>query len=265
VASDCVIQAAVIDGVAVDDDAAVISVRDEGLLRGDGVFEVIRIHKGRAWALEEHLTRLERGAHGLRLSTSIPAFRRDIELLLSKLDGDDAFLRLVSTRGGRRISLIERIAPHPESIALATVEYTPCNLTLGIKTLSYAPNMLAVRLAKERSADDALLVTSEGVILEASRASFFCVIDDLLVTPRLDGVILDSITRRYLMVLVAASEAELTVRDLNGASEAFIASTTKQVLPVRAIDGRELETPGRRSLAAAAAYTECVRMRLDRT
>jgi branched-chain amino acid aminotransferase len=246
----------VIDGQVVEGRAASISVTDDGLLRGDGVFEVIRLYAGKPWALDEHLERMAVSARNLRLEISVAEFASDIDLLLAHVGPVDSFLRLVKTRGGRRISLIEGLGAAPASVALATVEFVPSPLMDAIKSLSYASNMLAARLACERDADDALFVTPDGVVLEASRASFFYVVGSALFTPPLKCGVLDSITRRHLFAVTGATERSTSRDDLDDVTEAFIASTTKEVLPVRAIDGRLLlEAPGPNTRAADLALS----------
>ncbi|MDP8908765.1 MAG: aminotransferase class IV, partial [Chloroflexota bacterium] len=201
----------------VEGQLASISVFDDGLLRGDGVFEVLRLYAGKPWALDEHLERMALSARNMRLEFTLSDIAHDIDLLLSQIGPMDVWLRLVVTRGGRRIALIEEIPPAPATIALATVEYATAPLMHAIKSLSYAPNMLAVRIAREQGADDALFVTADGRVLEASRASFFYVLGSTLYTPPLDGV-LDSITRRHLLAATDARERTTTRDDLNDIS-----------------------------------------------
>lgn len=254
---------AVIDGQLVDGQAATISVMDDGLLHGDGVFELVRLYSGKPWALEEHLKRMERSGRNLRLPVAIAAVRDDVNRLMVEAGPIDAYLRLIVTRGGRRIGLIEAPGPALTSVALATVEYVPPALLDGVKSLSYGANMLAVRLARERGADDGLFVTPHGHVLEASRASFFYVIDGALHTPPLEDQLLDSITRRHLLALTPVAERTTVRNDIARMQEAFIASTTKEVLPVAAIDGRVLpQVPGPRTLAADAALQERIRTTL---
>jgi branched-chain amino acid aminotransferase len=249
---------AVIDGALVDDRRAEISIFDEGLLRGDGAFEVVRLYGGQPWALDEHLERMASSCHSLRLEVSIPAFYRDIDCLLAAVGQIDAFLRLVQTRGGRRISFVEELAPVQETVSLATVAYTPSKLMSGIKSLSYAPNMLAARLVEDRQAEDALFITADAIVLEASRASFFYVIDDVLATPPLGEHLLDSITRRHLLAVTGASERVLMCDHLGDISEAFLASTTKEILAIRAIDNYRLDAPGAKTYDAAQTFREHV-------
>jgi branched-chain amino acid aminotransferase len=250
-------QRTVIDGRIVEGTAARIPATDDGLLRGDGVFELVRLYGGKPWALDEHLERMRRSARNLRLPLVLADVTRNVELLLAEVGPIDACLRLVATRAGRQIGLIEELQATPASVSLATVEYVPPELLDGVKSLSYGANMLAVRLARERDADDALFVTPHGRVLEASRASFFYAIDAKLYTPPLEDHLLDSITRRHLIELTQATERTTTREDLGQIREAFIASTTKEVLPINAIDGRPLaEAPGPQTLQADAALRE---------
>jgi len=233
---------AVVDGAVLPVEQARIPVTDEGLLRGDGVFEVCRLYGGRVFALEAHLERMALSARNLRLESFDPAaVRGDVERLLEAADPADGVLRLVWTRGGVRLALLEELPEQPPTLRLATVEYAPTRLLDGIKSLSYAANMLATRVAVERGADQALLVTPHGRVLEGPTSSFFCVLPgEGLVTPPLTDHILDSITRREVMAVSEAREQVVTREDLGRVEEAFLASTVREVHPVREIDGRAL-------------------------
>jgi branched-chain amino acid aminotransferase len=235
-----------------------IPVTDEGLLRGDGAFEVIRVYAGRPFALHDHLDRLERSAAGLRLP---PVARRELEAEAAELlraregggDGFDGVLRVVLTRGGRRILLTEPLGEKPAAIRLGTVTFSPTRVLDGIKSLSYAGNMLATRLAQERGFDEALLVTPHGRVLEAPTSSIFWVSADGVVrTPPLDEHILASITRDRVLRVVEVEERACTLDDIRAATEAFLASTTREVQPVAAVDDVELPV-GKRTRAAQAA------------
>jgi branched-chain amino acid aminotransferase len=164
----------------------------------------------------------------------------------------------VWTRGGVRLALLEELPEQPPLLRLATVEYAPTRLLDQIKSLSYAANMLATRLAKERGADQALLVTPHGRVLEGPTSSFFCVLPgEGLVTPPLSDHILDSITRRAVMAVSEAREQVVTRDDLARVEEAFLASTVREVHPVREIDGRALpQAPGPFTEAVAARVAE---------
>jgi branched-chain amino acid aminotransferase len=106
----------------------------------------------------------------------------------------------------------------------------------GVKSLSYAGNMLASRLARERGADEALLVTPHGRVLEAPTSSIFWVKDGDIATPPLSDHILASITRALVIELSGAQEQPCTLEELFDADEAFLTSTTREVQPVASID-----------------------------
>jgi branched-chain amino acid aminotransferase len=244
-----------IDGAIGPAATATIPVTDEGLLRGDGAFEVVRVYDGQLYAWDEHLARLMTSAGNLRLEVDLSALRADVAALLAHADGFDGQLRVFFTRGGRRVALLEPVKAHAGTVALATVQFAPTRIMDGIKSLSYAPNMLATRLAVEAGADEALLLTPHGRVLEAPTSTFFCVIAGRLCTPPLDDHILDSITRRHVMALTDAEERITTRDDLATISEAFLASTTREVQAVSAIDGRPLPAaPGPVTARAAEGF-----------
>jgi len=252
---------AVVDGAVVPREQARIPATDEGLLRGDGVFEVCRLYRGRPFALDAHLERMARSARNLRLDSFDPLrVRADVRLLLDAAGPADGILRLVWTRGDVRLAFLEELPRHPPTLSLATVEYAPTRLLDQVKSLSYAANMLATRLAAERGADQALLVTPHGRVLEGPTASFFCVLPGAgLVTPPLSDHILDSITRRIVLAVSEAREQVVTREDLEAAQEAFMVSTTREVHPVREIDGRGLPAaPGTLTQELTARVAEHV-------
>ncbi|HEV2777296.1 MAG TPA: aminotransferase class IV [Solirubrobacteraceae bacterium] len=256
---------AILDGAVMDVAHAQIPVTDDGLLRGDGVFEVMRIYAGRPFGMQEHLERMARSAQALRLPFDTDAVRADAHALIAAGEPDEAMLRLVVTRGGRRIGMLETLPERPETIALQTVTYTPTRVLDGVKSLSYGANMLATRIAREHGADEALLVTPHGRVLEGPTTSFFYVLEEKLYTPPLSDRILDSITRRALMAVTPAAERVTTQEDLAAASEAFLASSLREVHPVHAIDGASLpQAPGPVSIAAAAAVHEHIEASLAR-
>ncbi|HZU40187.1 MAG TPA: aminotransferase class IV [Solirubrobacteraceae bacterium] len=254
-----------LDGEILPAAAATIPVTDEGLIRGDGVFEVVRIYDGRPFKLEEHLERLERSAANIRLPLDVEAVRSDAYRLLAQagVGPDHGQLRIILTRGGRRLLMTEPLHRTPEHVRLATITYSPTRILDGIKSLSYAANMLATRLAVERGFDDALLVTPHGRVLEAPTSSFFWVRDGELLTPPLDDHILASITRRLVLEVGGGRERACTLEDLDRAEEAFLASTTREVQPVIAIDERAYPADGPVTARLAERVAERVRAELE--
>jgi branched-chain amino acid aminotransferase len=230
-----------VDGSIMPAAEATIPATDEGLLRGDGVFEVIRVYDGQPYGLEQHLRRLERSASNLRLPLDVEAVRADGHRLLAEAGPgpDHELLRIVVTRGGRRVLLTEALHPLPDRARLGTITYSPTRILDGIKSLSYAANMLASRLAREVGFDEALLVTPHGRVLEAPTSSLFWVKDGAILTPPLDDHILASITRATVIEVTGAVERPCTIEDLLVADEAFLASTVREVQPIAAIDEHE--------------------------
>ncbi len=244
---------ACVDGALLPLSEARIPVTDEGLLRGDGVFEVMRLYDGLPFGREAHLERMVNSARNLRLELDIGGVAKDIETLLSSAEPGDALLRVLVTRGGHRIALIEPLPELPGALALGYVTFAPVRILDGVKSLSYGANMLATRLARERGFDDALLVTPEGHVLELPTASFFWVIRGELHTPPLSEHVLDSITRRIVIGLCEVTEIAGTPDDVERADEAFIASSVREVIPVIRVEHRELETDGPVTAACARA------------
>jgi branched-chain amino acid aminotransferase len=256
---------ACLDGVVGPAGEARVPATDPGLLRGDGAFEVLRLYEGRPFALEEHLARLRRSCENLRLDADLDALRADVARLLEAAGGgpEHGCLRIVLTRGGRRLLLIEPLPDHGAPARLVSVTYSPTRVLDGVKSLSYAANMLATRLAQERGGDEALLVTPHGRVLEAPTSSLFWVAGGVLSTPPLSDHILASITRSLVIELSGAEERPCTLDELLAADEAFLASTTREVQPVAAIDGVELAPDGSVTREAARRLRERIVSELD--
>jgi branched-chain amino acid aminotransferase len=246
-----------VDGVIGPAEEAHIPITDEGLLRGDGAFEVMRLYEGRPFALEDHLARLQRTCAGLRLELDHDTVLGELQALLLAAGPVDALLRLVLTRGGRRIATIEPLPQPAPTARVATITYSPNRVLDGLKTLSYAGNMLAGRLAREQGFDEALFVTPHGRVLEGPTWSFFWVSGGRVLTPPLEDRILDSITRRYVIEVCEAEEAVCTLDDVRAADEAFIASTVREAQAIAVVDDIELPS-------APGPFTQDVRARLSR-
>lgn len=253
-----------IDGAITLASAASIPATDEGLLRGDGAFEVIRVYDGHPFAFEDHLRRLERSALNLRLPLDLEAVRADANRLLAHAGAgpEHALLRIVITRGGRRLMLTESLPQHPEHFRLASITYSPTLVLDGVKSLSYAANMLASRLARERGYDEALLVRPDGHVLEAPTSSIFWVEGETLLTPPLEDHILASITRRIVIERAGAIERSCTLEELLAADEAFLASTVREVHPISVIDNRSFPAPGPVTTATASTVGGWIRSEL---
>jgi len=244
-----------------------VPLKDDGLYRGDGAFEVIRLYDGRPFALDDHVDRLERSAAAIELEFDRGALEREIAELIAAAGSPDAQLRLIVTRGGRRIAAIEPVPAHVEALKVATVTYSPTVILNGVKSLSYAANMQSTRLAQAGGADEAILVRPDGAVLEPPTSSVFWVSPEGgLRTPALDVGVLASITRDRLVKALDVEEGTWPAADLRAAREAFLASTTREVQAVAAIDGSSLaESPGPRTREAQEAFAAVLAEELETT
>ena len=245
---------AVLDGQLMTAGQATIPATDEGLIRGDGAFDAFRLYRGRPFAQAAHLDRLERSCRALELECPRAEIERDIDTLLAQAGARDAAVRVIVTRGGHRLCLLESLGDPAElgrPARLLPVTYDPSIVLNGVKSLSYAANMLASRRARGQGYDEALLVRSDGVVLEGPTCSIFWVSDGRLRTPALETGVLASITRRLLIEAVAVEEGAFALEDLLGAQEAFLASTARDAQPVAQVGERTLpEAPGPHTRAA---------------
>ena len=238
----------VLDGELMRAGEALIPAADDGLIRGDGAFDAFPVRDGRPFARAAHLERLVRSCQALALPCPREQLESDIDLLLTQAWAGDAAVRVVLTRGGRRISRLESLGD-PDALTrparLLPVTYNPSVLLNGVKSLSYAANMLASRRAIEAGYDEALLVRSDGVVLEGPTCSIFWVRDGRLQTPALETGILASITRRVILENMPAQEGSFVLQDALGAGEAFLVSTARWAQPIAAIGEVVLpDTPG---------------------
>jgi branched-chain amino acid aminotransferase len=245
-----------VDGTISATGEATVPLKDDGLYRGDGAFEVIRLYEGRPFALADHVDRLERSAAAIQLEFDRASLEREIKALLAEAGEVEGQLRLIVTRGGRRLAMTEPLPPHAETLRLATVTYSPTVILNGVKSLSYAANMQATRLAQAQGADEAVLVQPDGTVLEPPTSAIFWVSPQgALRTPALDVGVLESITRDRLIKALEVEEGAWPVADLRAAQEAFLASTTREIQPVSAIDGKDLPAgPGPRTREAQEAF-----------
>jgi branched-chain amino acid aminotransferase len=247
----------VLDGALMRSVQAAIPAGDDGLIRGDGAFDAFPVRDGRPFARAAHLDRLERSCEALSLACPRRVLEADIDLLLTRAPAGDAVVRVVLTRGGRRLCRLESPGD-PDSLTrpvrLLPVEYQPTVLLDGVKTLSYAANMLASRRALSAGFDDALLVRPDGTVLEGTTCSIFWVSDGRLRTPGLETGILASITRRVIVESSEVEQGTFPIEDLLQAEEAYLASTARLAQPVAAIGEAILPAaPGEHTLLAQRA------------
>ena len=244
-----------IDGEILEPGEACLPLPDDGLFRGDGVFEVLRLYDGRPFAFADHLDRMERSAAAIELEIDRAVLESEAASLIAEVSSD-CLLRFVATRRGRRILTLEELPDHNPTIALATVTYSPTLILNGVKSLSYGANMQATRMAKAAGADEALFVRPDGVVLEPPTSTiFWATAAGQLRTPMLEAGVLDSITRRKVIERVDVEEGEFPLEDLLSAPEAFLASTTREIQPVASVGERVFpEAPGQATRIATEAF-----------
>ena len=231
--------AVMIDGEVVPADAAVRVTMDDGLIRGDGVFEGMRFYGRRPRTPDAHLERLAKSGAGAGITIDTELLLQEMATFCDATVNPDCGVRLIVTRGGIRIWREEPIpAWGPEGMGLLPVAHRVTPLLIGVKTLSYSANMRAQRMAKDQGMNDALLYRADDrVILEGPTTSFAWLQGDTLVFPPLDAGVLDSITRRIASEAVPTIEREMTLDDLANADGAFLLSSYQQAVPVHTVLG----------------------------
>lgn len=254
-----------IDGEPRTEHDATVSVLDRGFLFGDSVFEVMRTYGKVPFGRDEHLARLGRSCEklGFALPCALEVIEREIAECVERSGEPECYLRVIVTRGRSPLHIDPRrardplrvviAAPLPEmpaalredGVAVATVRIsraTDHTRAAGAKVSAYVANLLALQVAQERGAYEAMMVGEGGEITEGATSNVFAVGRGAIVTPPLSSGILGGITRAF--VLRAAAELGIEVRerllfarDLERAEEAFLTSSLREVVSIVAIDG----------------------------
>ncbi len=252
---------AVVGGRIVPGDQAFLAITDDGVARGDGVFETIGVWGGRAFRMTDHLRRLGASSRALRLpAPDAEGIAADIRTLLAGAGRADGLLRVYVTGSGATVvtlsappirAPIRHLVPQPAPWIRPLGTYGPA----GAKTMSYAHNMAATRAARAAGGDDALLVAAEGWVLEGPTFAVLWVADGVVRMPAIDLGIVDSITCRTLRELATwpVEQGRWTVDDLAGASELMVCSAGRDVEAVHRVGDLRLgnSTPVRDELSAA--------------
>ena len=212
---------------------------DDGLVRGDGVFEGLRLYGRRPRTAEAHLERLAKSATTIDLEVDLDELRAELADFCQSTAGEDCGVRLMVTRGGQRIWREEPLPVPPSTgLVLRPTPHRVTPLLIGAKTLSYGANMQAVRLAKGAGCHDALLVgADDNVVLEGPTSAFAWIEGGVLMFPPLDVGVLDSLTRRIAVETVETGERAATLGELASAEGAFLMSTLLEAVPVCEISG----------------------------
>lgn len=268
-----------IDGQVCDEAEARVSPFDHGLLTGDGVFETLKVYGGTAFALRRHLERLEASAGGFGLPCPPDEVLRaavddvvaangilDGRIRITLTGGDSP---LGSERGAGGPLVIVAGGPLPAWPQATDVVVVPWprnerGALAGLKTTSYGENVIALAHARARGAGEAVFANTRGLLCEGTGTNVFVGAGGRLRTPPLSSGCLAGVTRALLLEVVDAVEQDMAAGALAGADEAFLTSTTREVQPIRAVDGRVLPAvPGPLTTAAAAAFAAVVARDLD--
>lgn len=248
-----------------------LSVFDHGLTVGDGVFETVKVVDGQPFALTRHLARLTRSATGLGLPAPDHTLVREaVEATLSGQDLPYGRIRVTmtggvsplgSSRGQAGPSLVViagPLDPRPPSTAVVTVPWTrnERGALAGLKTTSYAENVLALAVATERGASEAIFPNTTGLLCEGTGSNVFYVVGGEVITPTLDSGCLAGVTRELVLEWYGGVERDATIGVLEQAEEVFLASTTRDVQPVHRCDDRDLPAPGPVTKRAMARWAE---------
>lgn len=239
-----------------------VSAFDRGFLYGDALFETIRAYAGKPFLLDEHLARMANSAQELGiLAPDRDELIRAIQTLIERNGLADAYIRITISRGIHAGTLApdkptvptvlveaRQLHPYPLELYARGAKLTVSSFTHDSasrvrrhKTTSYITSVLARREAKERGADEALLLDSAGHVAEGATSNIFCVVRGNLVTPPLDMNILPGVTRAAVIRLsrdagIDVNEVRFGIAELAGADEIFLTNSLMELMPVRAVD-----------------------------
>jgi branched-chain amino acid aminotransferase len=254
-----------VNGRLVPKNEAMVSVYDHGLLYGDGIFEGIRIYRGRIFKCEQHMDRLWRSAEGIRMT--IPVTRQemvDIQRACIEANNiEEGYIRLVVTRGYGTLGLDPRKCPVPGIICIADqIQLYPKELYESgmkivvakrprvpiacldprIKSLNYLNNILAKCEAIDAGCHEAIMLNTEGFVSECTGDNIFIVKNGIIYTPPSDAGILEGITRQFVMDTLARDcgvkcvAKQLKIEEVLSADEVFLTGSAAEIIAVKQID-----------------------------
>ncbi|WP_174521082.1 aminotransferase class IV [Kribbia dieselivorans] len=261
-----------------------VAALDHGVTVGDGAFETAKITQGQVFAATRHLRRLDHTLAGLGLPPADHAvIAAGVEAVLAEGDPIEfGRLRYTITGGAGPLGSDRADSPltyivtagaqpaNPPSVKVCTVEWTRNEraATAGLKTTSYAENVVSLADAKRRGGVEAIMANTRGELCEGTGTNIFVVRDGVILTPPLESGCLAGITRA--LTIEWCREAGMEVReetmplsDLFSADEVFITSSTKDVLAVHAVDDTTFAAPGPVTAAAAEVFARFAADRLD--
>lgn len=271
-----------LDGTMIEESGARVSIRDHGLTVGDAVFTTMRTERRNGvevpFAISRHLRRIRRNLAGLglHLERDDDELRGALHDVAAQFDGP-ARIRLTVTggdgpygsgRGDGPLTAIVAGAPSVPRPPVGTAITVPWrrnehSAVAGLKTTSYAENVVALAAATEAGAGEALLANTAGQLCEGTGSNVFVVIDGEVVTPPLSSGCLAGVTRELVCEVTDVTERDLPFDVLTSADEVFLTSSTRDVQGQAQVDDRRLRAPGPITAAVADAFAALVARTVD--
>lgn len=273
---------------------ATVSVFDRGFLYGDSLYEVIKVYDGKPFAFSEHIARMQGSALLARMNFKADFWQDLSEQIFSSIaefskhfKNQDAYCRIIVTRGAGKIGFAERFIETSPSIVIYMIpvgEFYPGDFEKGshlkitkrirnssraldpaMKSGNYLNSVLAYLEATQEDGDDAILCDGDGFVTEGSTFNVFYARKGILVTSPLRVGILEGITRRYVLQIaklegIETREVDFLPEKLKAADEVFTTGTIKEIFPVTRIDHKKIGNgmPGPMTRLLAEKFQECV-------
>jgi branched-chain amino acid aminotransferase len=268
------------DGELVPVEGARLSLVDHAFTVGDAVFETMKLVDGVPFALSRHLRRLGSSAAGLGLPVPDESVVRAAVAAVTSRPDVPAAARVRITYGGgvapmgsgrgdtppHLAVVVGAVAPWDAVTRIVTVPWVrnERSAVAGLKTTSYAENVVAVEHAHRHGASEAIFANTRDELCEGTGSNVFVVKDGAILTPPLSSGCLAGVTRDLVLEWCDAKEATLSMHDLATADEVFLTSSTRDVHPVSAVDGRALAgAPGPLTQAAASEFARRAAQQVD--
>ena len=273
-----------VNGQYVAADQAALGLNDLGIVRGYGVFDLLRTYDGKLFKLHEHVLRLERSAAliGLELPWSTAEIEAIARATYMRNAIANATIRIIVTGGAaddfmtpqQRPTLIVMVnpigipAPEQQSHGVKVITTRIERMMPTVKSLNYITAIMAMQAARRVGAVEAIYRTADDRITEGTRANFFILRDKRLITPQTD--VLGGITRDVVLEIAGDDfevvEAPLFYADLAMCDEAFLTSSTKEILPVTQIDDLTIGQgkPGPNTRKLIELFSAYVQLNADR-
>jgi branched-chain amino acid aminotransferase len=263
-----------VNGALLSAGDANVPALDHGVTVGDGVFETLRVYDGQPFAVRRHLDRLERSAKGLGFSLpQRDLLERALHEVVDASGLSSARVRLTVTTGAGALgsgrldgacTVVAATAPLEPYYAVTDVITVPWvrnerSALAGLKTTSYAENVVALARAHEAGASEALFANTRDELCEGTGTNVFVVLDGHLLTPPLSSGCLAGITRELVLECTDAVEETMPFDVLERVDELFITSSTREVQAVAHVDGRAVPgAPGPTTRVAAESFAKLI-------